>query len=208
MIETSNYEYHLTPLGNIVRGKIEDFTMSIGVISRHRDFWANHHLEGIPEPFLLEIGSLMNSDVVSDTNVDIFQVYSNFLRMVQTARWIHGITSIMSMGHAEAIAQRVEDAIPVDLIVSLDVVGKLRQEPYIDRIRSLSPYSNFRVFVIQGPLKIGLTVTDAWLSLGLFRKDSITYDTTTDLFSSDSRAIGWGERLFSYYVGRSELVRF
>jgi predicted transcriptional regulator len=62
--------------------------------------------------------------------------------------------------------------------------------------------------VCNEPLRVGITVTDKALSLGLYKKDGITYDTTTDLFSADPRAITWGEGLFSFYRNRAELVRF
>jgi predicted transcriptional regulator len=62
--------------------------------------------------------------------------------------------------------------------------------------------------VLNEPLKVGITVTDKALSLGLYKKDGITYDTTTDLFSIDSHAIAWGERLFSFYRERAEQIRF
>jgi predicted transcriptional regulator len=208
LIETSNYEYRLTPLGDIVRMKIEDFVLSVGVINRHRDFWATHFLEGIPQPFLSGIGDLQDSELVSDTNVDIFQVYSHFLRMVKEATWIHGITSIMSVGHADALAHRIENNTEVELIVSPDVIDKLREEPYVSMLRSLAPHEKFKILVYHEPLKVGITVTDKALSLGLYKKDGITYDTTTDLFSSDPRAITWGEGLFSSYRSRAELVRF
>jgi predicted transcriptional regulator len=70
-------------------------------------------------------------------------------------------------------------------------------------MQGLSGYSNFSVWVTGEKLRVGLTVTDKYLSLGLFKKDSHTYDSSTDLFSSDLRAIEWGEDLFRYYKERS-----
>ena len=48
-------------------------------------------------------------------------------------------------------------------------------------------------------IRVGLTVTDTYLSLGLYNNDGVTYDTTTDLFSFDQMAVKWGERMFKYY---------
>ncbi|SNQ59143.1 transcriptional regulator FilR1 domain-containing protein [Candidatus Methanoperedens nitratireducens] len=55
-------------------------------------------------------------------------------------------------------------------------------------------------------IKVGMTVTDRCLSLGLYKKDGVTYDTTTDLFSFNRRAIEWGRRLFEYYHQRSDIL--
>jgi predicted transcriptional regulator/protein-tyrosine-phosphatase len=54
-------------------------------------------------------------------------------------------------------------------------------------------------------LKIGLTVTDNFLSLGLYHKNEYYepsykgYDGRTDLFSTNQKTIEWGRKLFDYY---------
>jgi predicted transcriptional regulator len=70
-------------------------------------------------------------------------------------------------------------------------------------MKGLAGYSNFSVWVTGEKLRVGLTVTDKYLSLGLFKKDTNLYDSSTDLFSSNPRAVGWGENLFRYYKERS-----
>jgi predicted transcriptional regulator len=105
----------------------------------------------------------------------------------------------MSTGHADAIAERACKGIQVQLIVTNDVAEQLRQEPYVEKIEALKGYTNFRILVTNENVKFGLTVTDKCLSLGLYKNDGVTYDTTTDLFSFDQIAVNWGERLFEYY---------
>ncbi len=51
---------------------------------------------------------------------------------------------------------------------------------------------------------MGLIVTDKCLALSLYKKSGIEYDITTGLFSSDPKAIEWGERLFEYYKIHSD----
>jgi predicted transcriptional regulator len=53
-------------------------------------------------------------------------------------------------------------------------------------------------------MKIGLTVSDSYLSLGLNKLGTNQYDTSTDLFSNDPKAVAWGERLFTYFRDRSQ----
>jgi len=199
LIESTDHEYYLTPLGKIVTSKIADYIMTMGGIRQHRYFWANHYLEGIPTQLLNDIGCLYNSRIIADTNVEIFNVYKNYLKILNEAEHIYGVAPIMSTGHADAIAERVGKGIPVELIVSSDVSEQLKQEPYEDKIEALKEYTNFRLLVTDENLRFGLTVTDKCLSLGLYKRDGVTYDTTTDLFSYDQMAVKWGERLFGYY---------
>jgi predicted transcriptional regulator len=51
-------------------------------------------------------------------------------------------------------------------------------------------------------MRTAFTVTDKFLSLGLYRTDG-KYDFGTDLVSDDPAAIEWGNALFEYYWHRS-----
>jgi predicted transcriptional regulator len=88
-------------------------------------------------------------------------------------------------------------------VVYSQVVERLTKEPYASNMQALSGYPNFTVWVTGEKLQVGLTVTDKYLSLGLFKKDTDLYDSSTDLFSKEPSAVAWGERLFQYYRVRS-----
>ncbi|MDI6876822.1 MAG: DUF1724 domain-containing protein [Methanomicrobiales archaeon] len=70
-------------------------------------------------------------------------------------------------------------------------------------MQEFQKYPNGRLYILESPLKVGLTVTDKGLSLGLYKPDGIAYDTTTDLFSFDPDAIRWAQDLFNYFKERS-----
>jgi predicted transcriptional regulator len=53
--------------------------------------------------------------------------------------------------------------------------------------------------VIEGSLKLGLTVSDKYVSLGFFKLGTTQYDTSTDLFSNDPPSVAWAEDLFEYF---------
>ena len=71
----------------------------------------------------------------------------------------------------------------------------------------LKPYHLFKIWVVDKPLHLGLTVTDKHLSLGLNKKIGNAYgnayDSAADMFSTDPAARGWAENLFQYYLGRA-----
>lgn len=205
-LEEKDHEYQLTSLGKVITSKIADFSRTIESINRHSCFWTNHYIEGIPERILNEIGDLFNSEIISDTNVNLFNVYTNYLKIVKEAKHISGVSSVMSPGHADAIGERIIEGIPVELVVSHDVALQLKDKPYSSKINALANYKNFKLMVTDENIKVGLTVTDGRVSLGLYKKDGVTYDTTTDLFSFDQRAISWGKRLFEYYFERADIL--
>jgi predicted transcriptional regulator len=203
-IEAVNYEYRLTPLGRVVATNVEGFVQLIGGIDQHHTFFTDHDLSDIPAAFLMRIGDLYNSEPTQDTATDMFYVYSHYLEILKDAAYIHGISSVASPGLARFIAEKVVTGIPVDLVVNHDVVDLLTKEPYAGNMQALAGYPNFSVWVTGEKLRVGLTVTDMYLSLGLFKKDTNLYDSSSDLFSSDPRAVRWGENIFQYYKERSK----
>ncbi|MDW7728046.1 MAG: transcriptional regulator FilR1 domain-containing protein [Candidatus Methanoperedens sp.] len=192
---------------SVIRKTVDAFYYLIySSIYLHSYFWTKHYIEGLPVTLLNEIGDLFDSEIVRDTNANLFNVYTNYLKIVKEARHISGVSSIMSPGHADAIGERIIEGILVGLIVSRDVALQLKEEPYSGKINALVNYKNFRLMVTDEDIKVGLTVTDGYVSLGLCKKDGVTYDTTTDLFSFDQRAISWGKRLFEYYSERADIL--
>ena len=204
LIEAINYEYCLTPIGGVVAMNVEGFVQLIGGINQHHTFFTDHDLTDLPAAFLSRIGELYNSEPKQDTTTDMFYVYSHYLEILKDAAYIHGISSVASPGLAQFIAEKVVTGIPVDLVVNNDVIDLLTKEPYASNMQGLVSYPNFSVWVTGEKLRVGLTVTEKYLSLGLFKKDTNLYDSSTDLFSSDPQAVEWGENLFGHYKERSK----
>jgi predicted transcriptional regulator len=207
LIEPIDHGYAITPIGRILVTKIEDFVMTIGELMKHREFWAAHDVEGIPQPFLYQIGDLISSDVKFDTTEDMFHVYSHFITILQQAAYIHGISSVMNPQIADVLAEKVIAGVQVELIVSRNVGEGLMQEPFLTKIQQLKPFQNFKVWMIDEPLHLGITVTDKYLSLGLNSRANAVYDSSADMYSSDAKARDWAERLFQYYKNRATLMK-
>lgn len=207
LIEASDHNYAITPFGKIIVTKIGDFIVTIGELMQHREFWASHNINGIPQPFLHTIGALFNSEVEFDTTDNMFHVYSHFITILQQAEYIHAISSVMSPTIADTLSERIMNGIPTELIVSRNIADGLLQEPFLSKIRTLKPYRHFKIWVVDEPLNLGLTVTDKHLSLGLNKKISNAYDSAADMFSTDPAAREWAEQLFQYYRGRAVLLK-
>ena len=203
LIESVNYEYCLTPLGRVVAMNVEGFVQLIGGINKHHTFFTDHDLSDLPETFLSRISDLYESEAKQDTTTDMFYVYSHYLEILKDAAYIHGISSVASPGLARFIAEKVITGIPVELVVNNEVIELFAKEPYASNMQELVGYPNFSVWVTGEKLRVGLTVTDKYLSLGLFKKDTDIYDSSSDIFSSEPRAVEWGENLFRYYKERS-----
>jgi len=207
LIEPVDHGYTITPVGRILVTKIEDFVMTIGELMKHQEFWATHDIEGIPKPFLYQIGDLISSDVKFDTTDNMFHVYTHFVTLLQQAAYVHGISSVMSPQIADVLAERIIAGTPIDLVVSRNVAEGLMQEPFLTKMKQLKAYQNFSVWMVEEPLHLGITVTDKILSLGLNSRANAVYDSSADMYSSDPQARDWAERLFQYYKNRATLMK-
>jgi predicted transcriptional regulator len=206
LIEAGEKGYTLTSLGRIIATKIEDFTMTMGELMQHQNFLSTHDIEGIPTPFLHEIGDLFNSELKFDTPDDMFHVFSHFVKLLKDAKYIYGISSVMSPEIAEVLRERIMAGIPIELVVNQNVSETLKQEPYASALHVLLNFEHFRIWVTDEPLRVGITVTDKHLSFGLNKKEGNLYDGSVDLYSSDPRAIEWAKRLFNFFKDRSKLL--
>lgn len=206
LVEGKGHNYALTPLGQVVADEISRYVTLLGGIGSHQHFFATHDLSGIPPLFLARIGDLISSEVQYDTATDMFSVYTHYIAILRDASYIHGLSSVASPGLAQFLTEKINEGIPVDLVVSENVVEMLGKDPYEQFMRSLSGAENFRLFATSRDMRIGLTVTDRNLSLGLFKREIPQYDSSCDLFSSDSQAVSWGEDLFQYYKKRARMI--
>ena len=202
----SDYEYHLTPVGKILTKKIKDIILFKSVTKKHNNFWDQHYSEAIPEEFFVNLGELYNSDIILDTNVDIFNVYFNFLRMIQDSKEIYILSPISSPAHTDAVLKRIREGVYVETLIGKDLIGQILQSPHFDKIHELASHTTSKIFILDEMPRLGLTVTDKQISIGLYKSDGVTYDTTTDLFSADPAAVAWGQKLYQYY--KSNAVEF
>lgn len=202
LIEMKGREYFLTPAGKIVALGVADSFITFWTINKFKHFWLRHYLEGIPDPLLKEIGCLYESEILKDKGMKVLNVYNNQLKIIKEAGHIYGISSVVTGGYADSISERVKEGIPVELIVSLHVAEELKQSPYLEKIEVLKDYENFKLMVMGQDIKVGLIITNKRLSLSLYKKGNVEYDISTGLFSSDSKAIEWGERFFGIVKGR------
>lgn len=203
-IESRNDGYALTPQGKVLSSQIQDYLRSTILFDKNPKFWSSHYLEAIPEPFLRDIGDLADSEIVESSDADIFSVIQYFFEMMKDASWIHIISSFMSQPHADALGTKIQAGVPVEMVVTARIAEELRNDPFRKKMEALLEHRHFRIYVAPAPLLIGLTVTDSFLSFGMCLRGSLKYDISSDLFSTDRKALGWGERLFSYYKDISE----
>lgn len=204
VFQDSDRNYLLTNTGRIAALNLIDFSNSADVLKKHKKFWLEHDLSGIPEHMVKKIGWLRDSFLATDTETEIFKVHSNFINLLKDANEIRGVSSIFVPEYASLFEELIlEKKIDVRLILKRDVAEKIDEE-ILNKITTCRDHK-FKLYLMEENIKAAFTVTDYFLSFGLYRLDG-TYDYSNDLISYGKEAIAWGKELYDHYVKLSERV--
>lgn len=197
LVRKGNKGYALTNTGRVQAILIDELVSAIVVLDQHKSFWQTHTMEDIPYDLLAKIGMLGQSEILAGDQAAILKTQEYWYSEVIKSKTVVGVSPIIMPMHPQAIAKALENGANVELVLTnaiLDIVLK----DYRDMLKSFLAKENFRLYRIDRDVKIAYTVTDAYLSLGLFRIDG-GYDVGCDLNCYGDKAREWGMKLFEYH---------
>ena len=197
--------YQLTNIGRIQALILEELIGTIVVLDRHWDFWMTHDLSDIPVKLQMNLGMLVQSQLIKSDPTSLLKSHEYFLAELMRSKEIHGVSPIIAPGHTEVISKAVENGARVELILTHAVFSAVLKD-HLDLLKRLLKSDNFRLYIIKKDIKIAFTVTDSIISLGLYRLDD-GYDLVNDLFCEGETSHAWGMELFDYYLNQSTLLK-
>ena len=203
--QTKNKNYGLTNIGRIITPKLLDFSNAAEILKKHERFWLDHDISGIPEHMMDKIGWLKNSTVLEAPPSNIFLVHSSYIEMVAKAKKIKGVSPIFVPELSSIFAElSTKENVDIQLVLTEKVMNKLDKEILEDIL--IKEYGKINLYTIKDDLKIALTVTDYFVSMGFSNFDG-TYDWNKDLICYDKKGIEWGSALFDWYLSKAEKVK-
>lgn len=201
--QDKNKKYSLTNIGKILALKLLDFSNAGEVLKKHDRFWLDHDLSGIPQYQMEKIGWLKDSNLVVIDPLDLVKTFGSYLTFIKTAKWIKGVSPIYSSDYEKIFKEVIENNISIQLILTIAVFKRLTDAIGLDILNDLIRNYPLEIFISNENIKVALTISDAYLSFGLFSNNGV-YDVTQDLSSTNEFAIRWGYELFEYYRVRAK----
>lgn len=199
-------KYKLTLIGEAVADKMQPFLETLETLGDKYDFWRTHRLDSIPPHLLKRISDLKSSVFAKSLNESsMFSPHEEFVENISKSKFVKGISPFIHPLYPKMFLYFAERSIDVSLVVTGSVFNRLRTEFRSEMEKFLS-LDNAHVYVYDKEIFLSCAVTDRFLSLGLFYNNSI-YDHVNDIISFDSRALHWGEDLYTYYERFSREVR-
>ncbi len=201
LIEQYNRDYGLTSLGKFYSLLLINNIEMLKMLRDHETFWLNHEVQKIPEPFLSQIGSLNNSQIVDNTSANPFETHEKFMGMLDGCSVVRGVSPILYPDYPDLFKRLINSKADVRLLVTREVFELMRVK-YAGVLQAVINEPNFSLRTTREEIRTAFTVTDNFLSLGLYRTDG-KYDFEADIVSEDAAAIKWGTMLFEYYWNQS-----
>jgi predicted transcriptional regulator len=202
---TNRNEYELTNVGMIEALLIDELVSAIVILDKHKDFWLNHDLRGMPIELLAKIGMLAEAEIIKGDPAAILKSHEHFMTELMKSREVFGVSPIILPDYPQAIAKLIEDKSSVKLIVTKTLLGIMKQD-HRNILEDLLKNEHFELYSLNQDLKTAFTVTDKGLSLGFFRIDG-SYDVGSDLICYGKSAREWGLELFEYYKSLSNKIK-
>jgi len=190
--------YKLTSLGVIEATLIAEGSSAAEALDKFQDFWLQHDVTAIPSYLLRRIGALQESTLIKDNSMALDRVHVTFQRLLQASRRVWGMSPIFHSDYVGAFHRLLGEGATVDLILTRGVLDKTLTLADTEQIIDYVMRDKLRIYLTE-QLGVALTVTENSFSMGLYTNDG-EYDYTSDLVSSNPKAIEWGEELFKHHL--------
>lgn len=195
-------EYSLSSFGRLYAVKSENLFQSFYAIKKYENMWLDHQIKGIPQKLLKEMNRLSNSFIVESTPTDIIKPHSHYSKLLSKSHKIKGVSPIFYYPYLDLYKNVLKKNADVELILTPLIFDKLAEITNTKRLNELISSGSLKLHEIDEDIKIVFTVTENFLSLGLFSTEGL-YDATMNLISCDKDAIKWGDKLFNYYLKKA-----
>lgn len=201
VLEDKDRRYLLTDIGRIIVLKLIDFSNAAEVLEKHKRFWLEHDLSGIPVNFLKKLDVLYNSELIQST-ITPDRVQRFIIGIFESAEEeIIGISPIVTLDWAEAIFERANSNVKISLIITDDVL-KISSE---NKFKNYSPISHPNIHLwINNNLRLSIVSNRKTMALSLFNNKRRSLDINEILACSDPAALKWSERLFNEFKKKSQ----
>jgi predicted transcriptional regulator len=200
----TRHGYSLTNIGKIQALLVDELVSTIVLLDQHKDFWLTHDISGIPLELLTKMGMLSQSEILKGDLAAILKTQEYWANEVIKSKVIVGVSPIIIPEYPIVITKAVENGATVNLVLTKPILEIVKRD-YLGFLTPLLENKNFQLYSIDRDVRMAFTVTDNYLSLGLFRIDG-NYDVGSDLNCFGEKARIWGMELFEYYREMSDLV--
>ena len=159
------------------------------------DYWRNHDVSALPRRFRLRLTELAEAEVFCASDTDPHAVVREVCNRVERAGSnVDIVTPIYQAEYEDVMPDASDASLVVDTTVAHEALDR------VDSLESVRRWEETSVRVLDIDIGVGVTENEVMLSLPTIDGQ---YDSRTEVFASDERAIAWGRDLYEYYWNRA-----
>jgi len=159
------------------------------------DYWQGHDVSSLPRRFRLRLTELADAEVFHASDTDPHAIVREVCERVERAGTAVDIVTPIYQAEYEAVMPDSSDArLVVDTTVALEALDRLESP------EDAREWEETDVRVLD--VNVGVAVTENEMMLSIPTIDG-QYDSRTEVFAEDERAMAWGQDLFEYYWDRA-----
>jgi predicted transcriptional regulator len=208
--DSIKHSYSLTNKGYIYAVLFNKLFTTSNTLREMDDFWLQHDISGIPEHLLVDIGALNKATIFRFPPDNLDAVHNKYLDMLTGSKRIDGVSPVFHPDFADTFAEKLGQGARVRLVITDEVLDKIREsvkiKDLVKHVKKIFIDRNLEIY-LRNNLKVALTVSEKFLSLGLFTLNG-AYDYSVDVIGTDPQILSWGKDLFDYYRRNSKKIKF
>lgn len=194
LTEKAHGVYKLTSMGLLEAQICRQCFDAFEVIGEFNDFWLKHDISAIPAPLMARLGDLKGSSIVKAEASELGKVHETFMSVLLSAKRVKGVSPIFHPDFVNVFKHLLSQGNSVELILTSAVLSKTLDSADAELLKKYVVEGRLTIWV-KDDLRVGLTVTERSVSLGLFWLSG-EYDYSNDLISLNPKSVEWGNELF------------
>jgi predicted transcriptional regulator len=158
-------------------------------------YWERHDVEMLPRRFRLRLTELANADVFRAPDTNPHAVVREVCERVEAdGPNVDIVTPIYQAEYEDVMPDHESARLLIDTTVAEQALERT------DDVEQARTYEKTQIRILD--IDVGIGVTGDHLMLSLPTLDG-QYDSRTEVFATDDRALDWGRDLFEYYWERA-----
>ncbi|WP_407378797.1 helix-turn-helix transcriptional regulator [Methanobrevibacter sp.] len=200
LLKKDKKNYSLTSNGYLLATNIIKLINNWYSLERHKTFWNNHDISGIPEQYMNKLYLLKDAQLISSTTSDLSNAFNTYMQLLENSRDIKMILPIYSENHFKYLIKllKEEHLKHMTILISSRIHKKMRRSRYLKK--TLLKNKKVTIIEMEKNPKVFLTFSEDFMTLTLFFKDK-HYDDSQMIIEKSENGLRWADGLFKYYEG-------
>jgi predicted transcriptional regulator len=206
LVERERGDYKLTPFGTSVVSRLSDSIDFYTTYGKFKDFWETHHMEGIPKDFLLRLGELKNSYLVKCTKSNPIATHEELMYMLaKTEKELYAMSPVYQKEWGTELF-RLTGKAKMEAILTPEILRHLAK--IVTEMGILDAFED-NISFYENPethSPPGFLTGDTFFCFSIESKAVPGNYFDMKLYSTDPKAIKWGNDLYETYKSRFKKV--